>query len=53
MVAPLGVIFGKHTYSDGGQTTAEVAAWNSDGNWMLFMMKIDYRLINGLFLKME
>ena len=32
----ISVIFGKHTYSDGGQTTAEVAAWNSNGNWMLF-----------------
>lgn len=32
----ISVIFGKHTYSDGGETTAEVAAWNSDGNWMLF-----------------
>ena len=32
----ISVIFGKYTYSDGGQTTAEVAAWNSNGNWMLF-----------------
>lgn len=32
----ISVVFGKHTYSDGGETTAEVAAWNSDGNWMLF-----------------
>ena len=32
----ISVIFGKYTYSDEGETTAEVAAWNSDGNWMLF-----------------
>ena len=32
----ISVIFGKHTYSDGGETTAEVAAWNSDGNWMIY-----------------
>ena len=32
----ISVVFGKHTYSDGGETTAEVAAWNSDGNWMIY-----------------
>ena len=32
----ISVIFGKYTYSDEGETTAEVAAWNSDGNWMIF-----------------
>ena len=32
----ISVIFGKYTYSDAGQTTAEVAAWNSDGNWMIY-----------------
>ena len=32
----ISVIFGKHTYSDGGETTAEVAAWNSNGNWMIY-----------------
>jgi len=32
----ISVMFGKYTFSDEGQTTAEVAAWNSDGNWMLF-----------------
>jgi hypothetical protein len=36
MVATISVIFSKHTYSDEGKTTAEVAAWNSDNNWMLF-----------------
>jgi hypothetical protein len=30
----ISVIFGKHTYSDNGETTAEVAAWHSNGNWM-------------------
>jgi hypothetical protein len=32
----ISVIFGKYTYSDEGQTTAEVAAWSGDGDWMLF-----------------
>ena len=32
----ISVMFGKYTFSDSGETTAEVAAWNSDGNWMLF-----------------
>ena len=32
----ISVIFGKHTYSDEGQTTAEVAAWDSEGNWMIY-----------------
>ena len=33
----ISVVFGKYTFSDGGETTAEVAAWNNtSGNWMLF-----------------
>lgn len=32
----ISVMFGKYTFSDHGETTAEVAAWNNDGNWMLF-----------------
>ena len=32
----ISVVFGKHTYSDGGETTAEVAAWNGKGNWMIY-----------------
>jgi len=32
----ISVMFGKHTYSDSGETTAEVAAWNSNKEWMLF-----------------
>ena len=32
----MSVMFGKYSFSDEGQTTAEVAAWDSDGKWMLF-----------------
>ena len=33
----ISVVFGKYTFSDGGETTAEVAAWNNtSGNWMLY-----------------
>jgi hypothetical protein len=32
----ISVMFGPYTYSDSGETTAEVAAWNKDGNWMVF-----------------
>lgn len=32
----ISVQFGKHTYSDEGQTTAEVAAWDNKNNWLLF-----------------
>ena len=28
------VQFGEGSYSDGGETTAEVAAWDQDGNWI-------------------
>ena len=28
------VQFNKHTYSDGGETTAEVAAWGPDSKWI-------------------
>ena len=27
------VVFGKHTYSDAGETTAEIAVWDEDGYW--------------------
>ena len=30
----ISVMFGKYTYSDNGETTAEVAAWHPNGNWM-------------------
>jgi hypothetical protein len=33
----ISVMFGKYTYSDGGETTAEVAAWNNiSDKWMLY-----------------
>jgi hypothetical protein len=32
----ISVIFGKSSYSDQGKTTAEVAAWNRDKEWMLY-----------------
>ena len=27
------IVFGKYTYSDEGETTAEVAVWDQDGYW--------------------
>ena len=33
--ATISVIFGKHTYSDQGETTAEVAVWDKDGDWYI------------------
>lgn len=32
----ISVMFSKYTYSDAGKTTAEVAAFNKDDNWMVF-----------------
>ena len=32
----ISVQFSKHTYSDAGETTAEVAAWDTEGNWLMF-----------------
>ena len=32
----ISVMFGKYTYSDEGQTTAEVAAWDKNGDWMVW-----------------
>lgn len=32
----ISVVFGKYTYSDRGETTAEIAAWNEEGHWMVF-----------------
>ena len=32
----ISVQFSKHTYSDAGETTAEVAAWDDQGNWLMF-----------------
>ncbi len=44
----ISVMFGKYTFSDGGETTAEVAAWdNTSGNWMLYQdegwIELDYQ----------
>lgn len=30
----MSVQFGKTNYSDGGETTAEIAAWGPDGQWL-------------------
>jgi hypothetical protein len=32
----ISVQFSKHTYSDAGETTAEVAAWDNQNNWLMF-----------------
>ena len=32
----ISVQFSKHTYSDGGETTSEVAAWDNKDNWLMF-----------------
>jgi len=32
----ISVQFSKHNYSDQGKTTAEVAAWDNEGNWFYF-----------------
>jgi uncharacterized protein YneR len=32
----ISVQFSKHNYSDQGKTTAEVAAWNNNGDWFYF-----------------
>ena len=32
----ISVQFSGHNYSDGGKTTAEVAAWDNEGNWMIW-----------------
>ena len=29
------VMFGKYTYNDQGETTAEVAVWDKDGDWYI------------------
>jgi len=32
----ISVQFSKHTYSDAGETTAEVTAWDNQNNWLMF-----------------
>ena len=31
----ISVMFGKHSYSNQGETTAEVAIWDKDGDWYI------------------
>jgi hypothetical protein len=37
------VQFNKSSYSDGGETTAEIAAWGPDGKWMKLSEHDDVR----------
>ena len=39
----MSVQFGKSNYSDGGETTAEIAAWGPDGEWMKLSEHDDVR----------
>ena len=39
----MSVQFGKGNYSDGGETTAEIAAWGPDGKWMKLSEHDDVR----------
>jgi len=39
----ISVQFSKTNYSDGGETTAEVAAWDSDRKWVKLSAKDDVR----------
>jgi len=32
----ISIQFSKYNYSDQGKTTAEVAAWNHNGEWMIY-----------------
>lgn len=32
----ISVMFGQYTYSNSGETTAEVAAWRNDGPWLVY-----------------
>jgi len=31
----ISVMFGRYNYSDAGETTAEIAIWDVDGNWYI------------------
>jgi hypothetical protein len=33
--ATISVMFGKHSYSDQGETTAEVAVWDQNNDWYI------------------
>lgn len=39
----MSVQFGKNNYSDGGETTAEIAAWGPDKKWMKLSEHDDVR----------
>ena len=39
----MSVQFSKTNYSDGGETTAEIAAWGPDGKWMKLSEHDDVR----------
>ena len=39
----ISVQFGSGTYSDGGKTTAEVGAWDSNGEWVRLEPNDDVR----------
>lgn len=39
----MSVQFSKSNYSDGGETTAEIAAWGPDGKWMKLSEHDDVR----------
>jgi len=43
----ISVQFGKHTYSDAGETTAEVAAWDNKGNWLMTDGERWFEIVDG------
>ena len=43
----ISVQFSKHTYSDGGETTAEVAAWDNKGNWLMTDVERWFEIVDG------
>lgn len=43
----ISVQFGKHTFSDAGKTTAEVAAWDNEGNWLMTDGERWFEIVDG------
>ena len=43
----ISVQFSKYTFSDGGQTTAEVAAWDNEGNWLMTDGERWFEIVDG------
>lgn len=43
----ISVQFGKHTYSDQGESTAEVAAWDNKGNWLMTDGEKWFEIVEG------